>query len=506
MAIRGLRRTWCDGGGGRVTRVLAAAAVLMASATVRPQGLSLVPCKLDGVEHEARCGVVRRALDPSRPQGTAIDVHVAVLPAVARRKASDPVFFFAGGPGQSAIDLAGPLSRRFARLSNRRDLVFVDQRGTGRSAPLKCADDDLRSVLRPMAETADEARRLQRLRECAAMLQALPHGDLRRYTTAIAMADVDAVRAALGVERLNAIGASYGTRAVLEYQRQFPQRVRRAVLDGVAPADMVLPASFSPDNQAALEAVFAACEQEDACKRRYPMLRQRWQALLARLPMPAVVPHPVSGREERVTVTRELLLSAVRTPLYVPLLASALPAALDEAADGRFAALVGLGQAMSGSGRGAGLATGMHFSVVCAEDVPRLAGDIDRPGADFGQTFAALYRQVCEAWPKASVPPAFFQPVPALAATLLLSGGADPATPPRHGDRVATALGPKARHVVVPQAGHGVLALGCVRDAVQRFIDADTDDAALAVDVSCAAAMPRPPAFIGWPAPDEAAR
>ncbi|MBL0150712.1 MAG: alpha/beta fold hydrolase, partial [Ideonella sp.] len=210
------------------------------------------PCRLKGVEHEALCGSVRRALDPTKPQGTVIDVHFAVLPAMARRKADDPVFFFAGGPGQSAIDLAGALSRRYARFGHRRDLVFVDQRGTGRTAPLKCADDDERQALQPLAEGLDEARRLQKVKDCGAALQKLPHGDLRQYTTTIAMADIDAVRSALGVERINAIGASYGTRAVLEYQRLFPQRVRRAVIDGVAPPDMVLPVSFSIDNQAAL--------------------------------------------------------------------------------------------------------------------------------------------------------------------------------------------------------------------------------------------------------------
>ena len=251
----------------------------VAAAQAAPAGLVLKPCRLKGVEHEAQCGVLSRALDPSQPQGQRIDIHVAVLLALARRKAADPVLFFAGGPGQSAIDLAGALSKRYARFGNRRDLIFIDQRGTGRSAPLKCADDDERAPLRTLAESADPAQRLKMLKACSAALRLLPHGDLRQYTTSIAMADVDAVRAALGVQRINAIGASYGTRAVLEYQRQFAPHLRRAVIDGVAPPDMVLPASFSTDNQAALDAVIAACEKEAACHRRYPQLRPQWHAL-----------------------------------------------------------------------------------------------------------------------------------------------------------------------------------------------------------------------------------
>jgi alpha-beta hydrolase superfamily lysophospholipase len=83
----------------------------------------------------------------------------------------------------------------------------------------------------------------------------------------------------------------------------------------------------------------------------------------------------------------------------------------------------------------------------------------------------------------------------AASAVLLLSGGIDPVTPARHGERVAKALGAKARHVVVPNAGHGVMSLACMRDVVYRFIDSDSDEAALKLDTACAAGVPRPPMF-----------
>lgn len=468
---------------------LATAAPPPAAAETRP-GLS--PCRLQGVPNEALCGQVRRALDPSVPDGATIDVHYAVLPALARNRRPDPVFLFAGGPGQSAIELAGTASRLFARLSNRRDVVLVDQRGTGRSAPLAC--DELPPTL-PLAEALDQPRSLQRLADCRAALQRLPHGDLRRYTTALAVQDIDAVRRQLGAAQINLVGGSYGTRAALEYQRQFPQAVRRAVLDGVAPPDMVLPAAVSTDNQAALDAVFTACAAEAACAARHPALRERWRALLATLPREAELAHPFTGERQRVTLTRDGVLGLVRAPLYVPALAAALPAALDAAVQGRFEGLLGLGGALSGS-RSARLYEGMHFSVVCAEDLPRLARAADRPGTDFGASFADLYRRICADWPRGEVPAAFYTLPPAPAATLVLSGGADPVTPPRHGERVAQALGAKARHVVVAQAGHGVMALPCVRDLLFRFIDASGDAEALAVDADCARDLPRPPAFV----------
>lgn len=472
---------------------VAAAAWQPGAAAAEPGAAGLAPCRLEGVAHEALCGRVRRALDPLRPDGAAIEVHYAVLPALARQKKPDPVFFFAGGPGQSAIALAGSVHRLLARLGTRRDLVLVDQRGTGASAPLQCAE---LAPTAPLAHSAVRARQLARLAACRVALQRLPYGDLRQFTTWVAVQDVDAVRTALGAGRINLVGGSYGTRAALEYLRQFPQAVRRTVLDGAAPPDMVLPASFSTDNQAALDALFAACDAEARCRALHPGLRAAWERLLASLPREESVAQPLTGAIERLVVDREFVLALVRAPLYAPWVAAGLPAALAAAADGRFDPLVGLASALGGGRRALRPAEGMHFSVVCAEDMPRLSGATDAPGADFGTGFADLYRSACADWPRGAVPAAFYTLPPAPSATLVLSGGADPATPPRHGEHVVRALGAKARHVVVPAAGHGTLALPCMGDVVFRFIDAEDDAAALAVDAGCARALPRPGVFV----------
>jgi hypothetical protein len=142
------------------------------------------------------------------------------------------------------------------------------------------------------------------------------------------------------------------------------------------------------------------------------------------------------------------------------------------------------------------LAMGMHFSVVCAEDMPRVSQANEQPGVDFGTQFVDLYTSVCASWPRGEVPAEFYRVPPLPAPTLVLSGGADPVTPPRHGERIARALGPAARHVVVAQAGHGVMGLTCMRDVLFRFIDAAEDAAARQVDAGCAGALPRPPAFV----------
>ena len=448
------------------------------------------PCRIEGIPNELQCGVLKRPLDPGRAQGPQIEVHYLVVPAMARNKQPDPVLMLAGGPGQSAIGVAPLVLSRLARLNNRRDLVFIDQRGTGKSAPLQCPDESRLS----MTEAADEMAALRRIEQCREQLQKLPHGDLRFYSTTLAMQDFDAVRAELGAERWNLIGGSYGTRAALEYQRQFPQRVRRTVIDGVAPPDLVLPESLSVDIQAALDAEFKACEDEPACAKRYPQLRQQWTQLLNSLPRTVTLRHPLTNEPESFTLTRAQLLRSIRGPLYVPAMTSLVPAAIQAAGKGQFEALSGLSGLM-GSNKATRLALGMHFSVICAEDAPLMGKGGEPPGRDIGRIDAELYERVCKTWPRAAVPAAFYQVPAAQSPVLLLSGGADPVTPPRHAERVARLLGAKTQHIVVPQAGHGVMGLGCMSEVLYRFIDAKTDATALPQDASCAVKIPRPPAF-----------
>jgi pimeloyl-ACP methyl ester carboxylesterase len=470
--------------------ILPARAQAVASAPVTaPAGAAfLQACRVPGIAHEVLCGTLTRPLDPQRADGTRIGIGVVVVPARARHKRPDPVVMLAGGPGQSAIKLAPKVMPGFARLNNLRDIVFVDQRGTGRSAPLACPEP----APEPLARQMDPRRQDEQLQACLAHLRTLPHGDLRFYGTTLAMQDLDAVRAALGVPRWNLVGASYGTRAGLEYLRLFPDRVRRLVIDGVAPPDMVLPTSFSVDNQSAFDAMLAACRAEPACATRHPDLPRQWARLLASVPREVRVAHPVTGRPETVRIEREHLLGAVRAPLYVPALAAGLPQAIDLAErEGRFEALLGLGGGLIGA---MDLSVGMHFSVVCTEDAPRL----DQPapvGADFGRVFEDLYRRTCATWPRGQVDPAFYRVGPSPAPVLVLSGGLDPVTPPRHGERVARALGDQARHLVMPHAGHGVMVMGCAPDLVHRFLSEDDAARALALDAACLERVPRPGVF-----------
>ncbi|MCH8619479.1 alpha/beta hydrolase [Undibacterium sp. TS12] len=443
-------------------------------------------CRLPDFPQEVQCGQIQRPLNPAQPQGKQIDIHYVVVPSQDRNKLPDAVFLLAGGPGQSAIKVASWGTSLLSRLNRRRDLVFVDQRGTGRSAPLEC----------PALEKADEVlspeQKTRLTDECLQQLQKLTYGELQYFSTSIAVQDLEAVRQQQGYGRINLVGASYGTRAGLEYLRQYPQSVRRIVLDGVVPPSMRLAIS---DAQKALDALFKDCVKEPACNASYPDLANRWKKLLASQPQKVSMLHPRLGTPLKFEMTHDGLIGLVHGTLYNPTGLSTLPYALTQAEQGNYAPLVTMSGATNLPGPG-GVSYGMHFSVWCGE---AFAQSPTLPANDeFEKLMVQMYTQTCKKWPRADIPAGFFE-VPASASpALLLSGGVDPVTPTRYGEQVAKALGPQARHVQIENAGHGLLAQGCVRDVVHRFLNAKQDDEAVKIDASCVRQIPR---ALAWQAP-----
>ena len=466
--------------------VVLAAVALAACRSSTTEEAKLEACRIPGIEREIKCGVVRMPEDPDAPSSRTIEVRYAVVPAVARNKQPDPIFVFAGGPGQAATRVARQVMPVLAELNARRDLVFIDQRGTGRSNPLECEVDES-----SLASALEPAQQIALLGPC---LKALP-ADLRQYATWIAVRDFEAIRAQLGAEKINLWGASYGTRAALEYMRQYPERVRTAVLDGVAPPDMVLPISFALDADTALKALGQACALDEQCRTRYPDFNDRVFALLKRADsgIDIRVPHPLTGATESFRLDRKMLASLLRVPLYVPQLASVLPYALAEAGRGDFTALIALSAALSGGMR-ENFAVGMHFAVICAEDMPRIeAAAAAQAGATrFGSAFADVYRQACALVPSRQVPPEFYTVPKTQVPVLIFSGGLDPATPPRHGDAVVQRLG-NAKHLVAPNLGHGISAQGCAPMLVSRFM---RDASFERIDGECLARIPAPNFFV----------
>ena len=474
-------------------RFLPAAAAILAAALAAACGprqpethsaIALSRCRLPGVEASVLCGTHTVWEDREARSGRRIELHVAVIPARVQGKDSDPIVVLAGGPGQGAIALGTQVMPLFSRLNDSRDIVLLDQRGTGFSHPLDC-DDDQDAPLQTLFEDAIPEKSVRR---CLQSLDADP----RLYTTVIAVADLDEVRAGLGYDKVNLWGGSYGTRVGLEYIRRYPQHVRTAVLDGVAPAGMKLPLSFVPDGEAALERLIEACASEKLCGRTYPDLRGTLDALrkrLARVPARVAIQDPRTGERQAITVNENVLLSGIFRPLYVPELASLLPFGVNAAADGDFNPLLAQNLEFADD-VSENLSLGMHLSVICTEDVPRITREDLTAIAHsfFGHALIDDFIRACRIWPRGHVPDDFYGPVSADTPVLILSGGIDPATPPRHAAAVARTL-PNAKHIVAPQLGHGVSSHGCAPRLIESFIRSAN---ARQVDGSCLERIPRP--------------
>jgi pimeloyl-ACP methyl ester carboxylesterase len=147
-----------------------------------------------------------------------------------------------------------------------------------------------------------------------------------------------------------------------------------------------------------------------------------------------------------------------------------------------------------GNRSGKGMAMGMHFATLCAEDA-LLPVSLESAGR-FSNSMESSYKAVCADWPKGQVDPAFYTTPKTTSPVMMLSGGIDPVTPPRHAERTGKLLGEHVQHIVVPKAGHGLLRLGCVRDLVFRFVDSKAPPAPDPKRAECLAAIPRAMAFV----------
>ncbi len=452
----------------------------------------LHPCGIDEGPPDAFCGTHRVFENRAAGTGRTIDLKIVVAPALRRDASRDPLFVFEGGPGGGAATLAAQRIPMFRRFQTSRDIVLVDQRGTGASNPLDCqaADDDQDDL-----GSIDDYP-VDRFRECLDRLQADPS----QYTTSIAMDDIDDVRRALGYDLINLWGGSYGTRAALVYLKRHEPQVRSVVLDGVAPPDMRLPLFMARDGQRALDRLIEACTLEASCARAYPDLRGTIERLWATLDARPTVDftHPRTGRPARVAVSRRLVATLVFQSLYTPEITAVLPRLLTDAAEGRFQGLFAF--AFSADLPKGAMSEGLFLSVVCAEDLPRIApADIPREtaGAFIGTAMFDTRMMPCAFWPKGTVADDYYAPVTSAKPVLLFSGEDDPVTPPSWGERVAAALR-NARHVVVPGAGHITLMRGCVSRLVGEFLD-HPDPAA--IDPACVALLRRPPFFTSYTGP-----
>lgn len=434
----------------------------------------------------AQCGWLSRAENPAEPDGRRIDIRVARVPARGRTSEPDPLVFFAGGPGQAATESWPMLAYPLRKVGENRDILLVDQRGTGESNPLKCPEIELEKAL---AADWDELERSTR-----GCLESLD-GDPRWYTTTIAMHDVDAARAALGYEKVNLFGGSYGTRAAQVYLRLFPDRVRTVVLDGVVPQSLALGTEHAEKLDQAIRRVLAACDADSDCGEAFPETGPKLTDLLRSLqeqPEPVTVAHPTTGQPFSLTFDRNVLASALRFLTYSSDTQAMLPLLIHEAWQDRRYDRLASQMLIVTSGLQQSISQGMELSVMCAEDYPWFPREAPENDYLMGNLMHQAVTLQCGIWPQGPVPDGFHEPVTGDLPVLLLSGELDPVTPPEYADEVAAHFD-HAMHLVAPGQGHIVTTRGCMGELVSQFIS-EGDFANL--DTACIAQMEHTPYFL----------
>jgi pimeloyl-ACP methyl ester carboxylesterase len=436
--------------------------------------------------------------NPSASGGREIRLRVARVPAINRQKAGDPLFLLAGGPGMSASALYGNAAPVFGRIHRDRDIVLVDQRGTGGSNALNCPTDDLEMMSATSEQLRDEAQR------CLAKLG--EHADVAYYTTSVAVQDLDRVRAALGYERINLYGGSYGTRVAQNYLRRFPSHTRSVILDGVVAPEDILGPDTAIDAENALSNVLARCARDAACGRQFPDPVGDYHALresLAKKAVSVTMPDPTSGMPRTIEFGAMHLAMVLRLAIYNSEQAALLPLSLNLAhSAGNFAPLAGQ-FLMTLKTFDEISSYGMHNSVVCTEDVPFFdTVKIDRAKLDatfLGAIQVDALRSVCDGWPRGPLDADLHAPLQSDVPVLLLSGGNDPVTPPANGERAKVGL-TNSLHLVLPDLGHGQIGAPCMDRVMADFIRLGT---VTGLDTSCTK-LARPMPFfttLAGPAP-----
>lgn len=466
---------------GALVATLFAALLLRIDRTEAAPSLGLHECRLESAAVRgsvtARCGYYSVPEGPEQ-SGRRISLHVAIIPAVRLAPAADPLFVISGGPGQAASDFYVSAAPAFAYLRRDRDIVLVDQRGTGKSNRLDCAleyEDDLTSM-----STASLQLLAQRC------LRTLP-GDARFYTTSMAVRDLDAVREALGYERINLYGVSYGTRVAQHYLRRHPTRVRATILDGVVPARVALGPAVAIDAQKSLDSIFDRCAADSQCNAAFPDIQLHFASLHDRLRARALrlsVPEPLTAEPVRIRFGAAELSASVRLLSYTDDTASVLPLLIHEAQAGRAHGLAAQ-YLMIRRSMARQMAMGMHFAVVCSEDVPRWNDEEISTEAlqrtYLGAGFMQAIGTICERWSRGWVDPDLSEPLRSPAHVLILSGSDDPVTPRRYGEEVFKNL-PNATHLVLSGQGHGQIGTGCVPRLAAQFVDRGN---AASLDAAC---------------------
>jgi pimeloyl-ACP methyl ester carboxylesterase len=415
----------------------------------------------------ARCGTVEVPENHDAPGSRTLALNVLVLPALEPDGNPDAQFELEGGPGFAATDLYEFYLTDGRAYRTRRDIVFVDMRGTGQSGALRCPGIEADEAADPWNEMYPP----ELVSECRRELAS--HADLDQYTTRNASLDLEQVRKALGYESVSISAISYGTQLALSYMAMFPERVDRAVLFGTVSPEAAPPSAHAQSADAALRSVVAACQNEPACAAAYPDPLTDLSATMRAL-------GPAAGHAD-------VFAEWLRTQMYSPITARRIPQLLRASAEGELPSLGGGGAPQRI------FADGLYLSITCAESFPAM--DFAAMSAAARETFFSDYRlrrqkAACDIWGSApsAVPVPQDSPVP----VLFVSGEFDPVTPPGWADSLLERF-KSAHNLVLKGSGHDIGGMSGLDTCLDPLLLGFLNGAALdELDFSCAASMKAP--------------
>ncbi|GMV07265.1 MAG: hypothetical protein AMXMBFR53_35400 [Gemmatimonadota bacterium] len=422
-------------------------------------------CYIPGLSRPVRCVTLRVPLDWEAGGRDSMDVSAVVVPAIGR-PLPDPLFVLPGGPGQGASPYGRLVTTAFAEVRKHRDIVLIDPRGTGMSTPFPCV------LWGGMDRIPTSEERARAGAECAASAPVDP----RYLTAADVVSDVEAFRVALGYERINLWGGSFGTRLAQYYARAHPSAVRAAVFDAAVPVGVPLIRSALTDAPAALEELFLRCARDAACAKRFPGGRAEAERVVRSFARPRGVPtlDPRTGELVNRIFDRAAVAEIVRGALYRPDHAVQLPLALERLGSGDAIPAAALQMETAGWSTST-MEMGAMLAIMCSEEAPVAAAgghSLELPASIFADDYTRVFLDACRDWPTRRLPDGFLDPldgnpVPAL----VLSGEMDPVCPPSRGAELLRGF-VQGTHLVARNGGHTVSGLGCAPRLIGAFLDA----------------------------------
>jgi pimeloyl-ACP methyl ester carboxylesterase len=452
----------------------ASPAVSIAGGPVAPTpprlaGTPMTACVVSGevpvkAEVAGFCGTLQVPEDRSKPSGRRIALNVAVVPAVAAMPEPDPLFAIAGGPGDAGTQFFAWLPGLYADVHATRDIVLVDQRGTGASNAMTVPPTPDMSGL---SGSEADARLSAWAHDFLASLGADP----RFYTSTVAADDLDDVRIALAYDKIDLYGTSYGGTLAQYYLRQHGDHVRVAVFDGSTPLDVPVMERMAANSQHALELLLARCAADAACHGAFPDLATEWSTLVARLSKGVNVTDPDTGQQ--ATLDLAGAAASIHNALRTAVTSAQLPLAIHLAATGQW---VTASQLIPSPPVG-GVLSLMSQMILCSEAWARFGpSEVTRLGAgsyalDMERANAVAQATICHYLPKGVVAPDDAAPVRTTVPILWLTGDGDPQDPPANLTSVP-AQEPNSRIVVMPALEHVVGHLGCGPTVIAAFLDA----------------------------------